>query len=139
MIKEKHRTGLVPAGGSIRGLRAACKRAVLGPPPPRQDPVTNADGPRNNERTRRLRRSMRPLLLRWDPIGVQGVPEAEDEYDCLISPLLHLLEGGAGAGELQEFLGHERATHFELSPQPHDDALLAEALVAWWAGGTRRP
>lgn len=99
-------------------------------------PADPAD-PRNKERTRRLLSSMRPL--RWDSIGVQGVPEAEDEYDCLMSPLLHLLEGGTGAGELQEFLGHERATHFELSPQPHDDALLAEALVAWWAGETRRP
>jgi hypothetical protein len=24
----------------------------------------------------------------WDLIGVAGIPEAADEYDCMISPLL---------------------------------------------------
>jgi hypothetical protein len=35
-------------------------------------------------------------LVRWDPIAIDGVPEAEDEYDALISPLLHQLSRAHG-------------------------------------------
>jgi hypothetical protein len=33
--------------------------------------------------------------MAWDPIGAAGIPEAADEYDCMISPLMHQLHAGA--------------------------------------------
>ena len=44
--------------------------------------------PRNKERTRESWRQVRRLLMEWDLIGVAGIPEAADEYDCMISPPL---------------------------------------------------
>jgi hypothetical protein len=51
--------------------------------------VSEADGrdpgsPRNRERTKESWRQVRGLLMEWDLIGVAGVPEAADEYDCMI-------------------------------------------------------
>jgi hypothetical protein len=38
--------------------------------------------------------------MEWDLIGVAGIPEAADEYDCMISPLLHRLFEGADTRSL---------------------------------------
>jgi hypothetical protein len=51
---------------------------------------------RNRDGTRESKRQVRRLLMAWDPIGVSGAPEAADEYDCTISPLLRCLFEGAG-------------------------------------------
>ena len=43
--------------------------------------------------------------MEWDLVGVAGIPEAADEYDCMISPLLHRLFRGRGhslAGRLDQ-------------------------------------
>ena len=58
--------------------------------------------PRNRDRTRESKRQVRRLLLEWDPIGVSGIPEAADEYDCMISPLLRRLFDGADSRSLAD-------------------------------------
>ena len=88
--------------------------------------------PRNRDRTRESKRQVRRLLMAWDPIGVSGVPEAADEYDCMISPLLHCLFEGAGTRSLAELISHERSSHFGLGPDVASDRQLAERLTAWW-------
>jgi len=40
----------------------------------------------------------RILMTEWDPIGVDGIPEAADEYDSYIGGLYELL--GQGASEI---------------------------------------
>ncbi|GHF08175.1 hypothetical protein GCM10017786_47420 [Amycolatopsis deserti] len=70
---------------------------------------------------------IRALLNEWDPIGVADC--VDDEYDCLIWPLLSRLRGGADAGGIREFLRHEMADHYGLAP---DVDAFAERLVAWW-------
>ena len=92
--------------------------------------------PRNRDRTRESKRQVRGLLMAWDPIGVSGVPEAANEYDCMISPLLHCLFEGAGTRSLAELISHERSSHFGLGPDVASDRQLAESLTAWWE--TRR-
>jgi hypothetical protein len=74
--------------------------------------------------------------MEWDPIGVSGIPEAADEYDCMISPLLHRLFDGADSRSLADWIGHERSSHFGLGPDDTRDRQLAERLTAWWE--TRR-
>jgi hypothetical protein len=89
--------------------------------------------PRNRDRTRESQRQVRRFLLNWDPIGVAQT-DSEDEYDYMISPLVHALHEGADESALVETLGDYR-DHMGLR---RDDGLganrrLAADLVAWWA------
>ena len=61
-----------------------------------------------------------------------GIPEAADEYDCMISPLLHRLFEGADTGSLADWISHERSSHFGAGPDDAADMQLAESLTAWW-------
>ena len=76
-----------------------------------------------------MEESIRSVLLAWDPIGA-GTPD--DEYDCLIWPVVRRLESGADAAELAAWLREEMAVHFGLdSPSGTDEA--AERLRAAYA------
>jgi len=79
---------------------------------------------------------VRALLLKWDPIGVLDKPEAADEYDCMIGPLLRLLRDGADANTLHGWIAKERTGHFGLDPNNCGDRALAETLAAYWADRT---
>jgi hypothetical protein len=70
--------------------------------------------------------------MEWDLIGVAGVPEAADEYDCMIGPLLDRLFAGADALSLFGWIRHERLAHFGAGPDDAQDMRLAESLTAWW-------
>jgi hypothetical protein len=75
--------------------------------------------------------NLRHLLNAWDPIGVADV--VDDEYDCLIGPLLQRLIAGGGRAEISEFLWTELEDHFGLDPHVHEVDKVANKLVAWWA------
>lgn len=96
------------------------------------DPWNPAD-PGNRDRTRESRSQVRALLMEWDPIGVAGAKEAADEYDCMISPLLHQLYEGATADVLRSWIGTERTDHFGLGADYDSDSVLADRLAQWWA------
>jgi hypothetical protein len=96
------------------------------------DPRDPAD-PRNKHGTREAQRNVRRLLMEWDPIGVAGVAGAQDEYDCMISPLLHLLFDGADQNEILEWIRTERVDHFGLSAASAADVDLAAKLTSWWS------
>lgn len=61
--------------------------------------------------------ALRDLLNAWDPIGVVADGGPQDEYDCLIAPMLDELDAGAGPAGLVAFLRHELDEHFGLSPE----------------------
>jgi len=67
----------------------------------------------------------------WDPIGVAGMPQAADEYDCLMGPLLRMLHEGARPSRIERWLTHELQAHFGLTPVPGREAQLASDLVDW--------
>ncbi|MFE0604107.1 hypothetical protein ACFW2T_19655 [Streptomyces sp. NPDC058892] len=75
--------------------------------------------------------NLRLLLNEWDPIGVADM--VQDEYDCLIGPLLSRLHHRAGRTEISEFLWHEVTEHFGLAPFRYEVDAVADRLVAWWA------
>jgi len=52
----------------------------------------------------------RILLERWDPIGVNDFPEAQNEYDSYVPGVIALLINGSSAAEIAAHLGHS-ATH----------------------------
>jgi hypothetical protein len=73
---------------------------------------------------------LRHLLNEWDPIGVADV--AQDEYDCMLAPLLQRLRGGADQTEIGEFLRHELEDHFGLDPMGVRPEAMAARVIAWW-------
>lgn len=75
--------------------------------------------------------AVRDVLNAWDPIGVveHGVPD--DEYGCLIAPILQRLAAGADAAGIAAFLRSELAGHFGLDPDPLEvDPLEVDAVAA---------
>jgi hypothetical protein len=88
--------------------------------------------PENKERTRQLQRELRARLLEWDPIGIAGIDEAWDEYDCLLSPIMHMLHDGVSEHDLGNWLMTELDEHFGLRPDRDRERALAGDLVRWW-------
>ena len=55
--------------------------------------------------TQLLYREILAILLKsWDPIGVQDIPEAQDEYDTYVIPLSKLLISNKSEHEIFEYL-----------------------------------
>jgi len=55
--------------------------------------------------SRRIRVEIRRVLLDvWDPIGIKGEPNAQDEYDGYIGEIYELLIGDSPDRELSEYL-----------------------------------
>lgn len=77
---------------------------------------------------------VRALLMKWDAIGVADVVECQDEYDCMIGPLLGHIRNGADAVFLHDWIARERVNHFGLNPDFGADRKLADALVSWRDG-----
>jgi len=61
-----------------------------------------------NEKKRRARdiqESIRQVLLHdWDPLGVNDVPEVQDEYDSYVGGVYRMLASGSSADEIVEYL-----------------------------------
>lgn len=65
------------------------------------------------------------------PDGVGLIPEAADEYDCLIPDLAAMVHDGASQEEISLWLQGELKSHFGLSPRPEREDEVARAIVAW--------
>ena len=93
----------------------------------------------------RLRfRELRALLDAWDPIGVLDDPDwPRGEYECLVGPVLRMLESGASAAALADFLRAEVRDHFGVDPAWRPPEPVAEGLVTWyrarWPGSEAVP
>ncbi len=62
-------------------------------------------GMEDKDQSREKRNAIRQILMsEWDPIGVNDTPEAADEYDSYIGPLLDLLNARAGSDAVAEYL-----------------------------------
>jgi hypothetical protein len=92
--------------------------------------------PENRERTRQLQRELRAHLMRWDPIGVGDAPQAQDEYDAYISPLLHMLHAGESEDAVTAYLTDLVEDRIGLRAQPEREQEFAATLVAWWSKAT---
>jgi hypothetical protein len=92
--------------------------------------------PQNRERTRELQDELRDYLIRWDPIGIADELLARDEYDCLISPLMHMLHDGASRPQVRRWLVSQIEGHFGMTADSHREGELASELVRWWQSRT---
>ncbi|WP_307160980.1 hypothetical protein [Streptomyces rishiriensis] len=73
---------------------------------------------------------LRHLLNQWDPIGVAD--DVQDEYDCMLAPMLQRLRGGANETVIGEFLRQEVEEHFGLDPLGARPEAMAIRVIAWW-------
>ena len=74
--------------------------------------------------------ALRELLNTWDPIGVVGGGGPQDEYDCLIAPMLDQMKGGTEPAELAAFLRSELEDHFGMDPEHHAAGIEAVSQAA---------
>ncbi|MDG4762969.1 hypothetical protein O7632_02410 [Solwaraspora sp. WMMD406] len=84
-------------------------------------------------------RALRQMLNGWDPIGVGEFHAGDDEYDCLLGPLLTRLAAGSDADDVTCFLRDRMERHFGLAPTDVDVANFAARAVAWWQAEESRP
>ncbi|MFF8381233.1 hypothetical protein ACF07V_34510 [Streptomyces sp. NPDC015661] len=73
---------------------------------------------------------LRRLLNDWDPLSVAD--DVQDEYDCMLAPLLQRLRSGGGRTEIGQFLRHELEDHFGLDPLGLRPDAMAVRVVEWW-------
>jgi hypothetical protein len=62
------------------------------------------------EKSRHRWSELRALLNQWDFIGVVGVG-VEDEYECMVDPLLLRLESGQTVAQISQFLEDNLRDH----------------------------
>ena len=86
-----------------------------------------------NEQTQRARavqESIKQVLLRdWDPIGVNDVPEAQDEYDSYVGGVYHMLASGCSENEVVEHLWKIEAHTMELGTANRESLRLIAAKL----------
>lgn len=81
---------------------------------------------------------LRALMREWDPIGVMADPAwPRDEYDCLVGPLLTLVQSGASREEITRYLRTEIVKHFGLSGEGYDFHEMTERVCRWFDRGWR--
>ena len=87
--------------------------------------------PLGKEESRRRYSQLNALLFEWDPIGV-GPDGPHDEYDCLVGPLMRMLESGATQPEIVSYLTTELVDHFGLDASSYDIEAVAARVRTWF-------
>jgi hypothetical protein len=76
----------------------------------------------------------RIFLNDWDPIGVRGVAQAQDEYDQYVMPVARMIVAGESVMVLSNYLLGIETTAMGLAGNPDRTRIVAEKLA-----GMRRP
>jgi len=99
--------------------------------------LDGSDLRRPNRHASIIQESIRKILVEeWDPIGIEGIREAIDEYDAYIGPLYRMLVDGGTVDEIKNFLADiERSkinivTSDETRRHVADDLLRLQAELA---------
>jgi hypothetical protein len=78
------------------------------------------------------------LMEVWDPIGVAGVPEAADEYDGYLGPIVERLHKGASADEIADYLSWVRTERIGVVSDKAADKATAARIREWYAAAAGR-
>jgi hypothetical protein len=82
------------------------------------------------ERARALHQQIKDVLLReWDPIGVQAIPEAQDEYDSYVPTIHSMLISRKPTHEVFEYLMWLETEHMGLTADRQRTQSIAEMLA----------
>lgn len=77
------------------------------------------------------------LMTHWDPIGVNGIPEASDEYDSYLGPLGGKLREGADARGVCEYLSEIQSKSMEIPASADQLADVGERVAGWYSAKMR--
>lgn len=78
-----------------------------------------------------LHRKIREVLLKeWDPIGIQDIPEAQDEYDDYVRDVYSILIFRKPVSEMLEYLLWLETEHMGLTADKQRAQSIAEKLIA---------
>jgi hypothetical protein len=84
----------------------------------------------DKEESRAIRRQIRHVLMEdWDPIGVNGIPEAADEYDSYIGDFYEILVGPRSREEIISRLEYLEGEHMGLPHLRHELPGKLEAVA----------
>jgi hypothetical protein len=73
---------------------------------------------------------LRSLMNDWDPIGLIEAGAPADEYECVVGPLLRMLEERAPVGAIAKYLASEFEEHFGVPIT--DAAAFGERASSWY-------
>jgi hypothetical protein len=68
------------------------------------------------------------LLKEWDPIGIQDIPEAQDEYDSYVSDVYKLIQSKRTESEVFDYLWGIETEHMGLSGDKKHTQTIAHKL-----------
>lgn len=84
-----------------------------------------------DDRARQIQTDIAEVLLRdWDPIGVAGAPEAQDEYDGYVGGVYRLLASGATAEAIANYLARLQTENMGLNTSAQKLLSVAAKLLA---------
>jgi hypothetical protein len=69
------------------------------------------------------------LLEDWDPIGINIIPEAWNEYEQYIPEIAKLLSIHSEKSQLISYLGNVRTQYMSLPKNIEKDSIVAEKLI----------
>ena len=82
---------------------------------------------------------IRDLLFEWDPLGIAHARSyAEDEYDCVMGPLVGLLRRDPAEEEIVSFLNEMLDDHFGLNSWTGDLPEVTKTFAASAKGWYRK-
>lgn len=67
----------------------------------------------------------------WDPIGVSGAPQARDEYHGYLLQVFGLLQRGAEASAIANYLSQSVVERMGLAGNAERDLEVANILIDW--------
>ncbi len=69
------------------------------------------------------------LLKEWDPIGIQNIPEAQDEYNAYIFSICELLISGKSENEIFNCLWWIETEHMGLPGNKQHTKIISKKLA----------
>ena|ERR1700690_1624916 len=85
----------------------------------------------SKELSRRRWRELRNAVNAWDPVGLIGLGAPADEYECLVDPLMRMLENGSRPDEIVSYLDQHIPDHFGVSI-PVGAQEFTNGIVNWF-------
>ena len=76
-------------------------------------------------------KELRMILNEWNFLAV-AIAGPQDEYDCMLGPLLTLLHNGADENEVRDFIKKERKEHFGLPEESPSLEPTLQKIFTWW-------
>ena len=83
------------------------------------------------DQSRQRWRELRDIVNASDPIGLLALGAPQDEYECLVGPMMRLLEQRVPREAIVAFLSGEFREHFGVEVPGSVTVQLAAAAVTW--------